>query len=157
MLTARTSENDHVSGLEMGADDYVSKPFSPRAVVARVQALLRRCETSAATRKTRSFSVGALEIDRWSRQARVGGRLLPFTPTEFRILETLSRHPGRLYTRAELLAQVFGPDYESLDRTIDTHVTNLRRKLAQCSEEHYVLTVHGLGYRLATQDDLQEH
>lgn len=156
MLTARTAEDDHVSGLEMGADDYVVKPFSPREVVARVRALLRRSETSpTAARRNDSLSVGALEIDRWSRQVRIGCYRLPVTPTEFRILEALARHRGRLFTRGELLRLVFGPDYEGQDRTIDTHVTNLRRKLARCSDESYVLTVHGLGYRLATQDDLQ--
>ncbi len=157
MLTARTSENDHISGLEMGADDYVAKPFSPREVVARVRALLRRAETPVSPTGTGSSFIGALEIDRWSRQVRVGSHPIPLTPTEFRILDTLARYPGRLFTRGELLAQVFGPDYEGVDRTIDTHVTNLRRKLAQCSDERYVLTVHGLGYRFATQDDLQEN
>lgn len=158
MLTARTSENDHVSGLDMGADDYVAKPFSPREVVARVRALLRRSETSStAARRNDSLSVGALEIDLWSRQVRIGGCSVPVTPTEFRILEAFARHPGRLFTRGELLSLVFGPDYEGQDRSIDTHVTNLRRKLARCSDESHVLTVHGFGYRLATQDDLKRN
>lgn len=154
MLTARAAEDDRLAGFDIGADDYVPKPFSPREVVARVQALLRRSGT-AATAPRSSIIVGDLEVDLWARQARVGGRAIVLTPTEFRLLAALARHPGRIFTRDELVARIFGPDYEGLDRTIDAHVTNLRRKLEPGDEPRYVLTAHGLGYRLATPDDLR--
>ena len=153
MLTARASEDDRLAGFDVGADDYVPKPFSPREVVARVQALLRRgAQTSTAP--SESTTIGDLEVDLWARQARMSGRAVALTPTEFRLLAALARHPGRVFTRDELVARIFGPDYEGLDRTIDAHVTNLRRKLEPGDEPRYVLTAHGLGYRLATADDL---
>jgi two-component system OmpR family response regulator len=154
MLTARTSEDDRVAGLQMGADDYVPKPFSPREVVARVQALLRRSGEPSPAEASGPFRVGDLEIDRWSRQVRVAGRPVSLTPTEFRLLESLARHPGRTFTREELVARAFGPDYEGIDRTIDSHITNLRRKIEAGKTNRYVITVHGMGYRLATGDDL---
>jgi two-component system OmpR family response regulator len=155
MLTARTLESERIAGLEMGADDYVSKPFSPREVVARVRALLRRADLTGKAPESRAFRLGSLEVDRWSRQVRVAGNLIPLTPTEFRVLDALVHHAGRVFTREELVAHAFGPDYEGVDRTVDTHVTNLRRKLAAHSAERFVLTVHGLGYRLASIDELQ--
>lgn len=147
MLTARTSENDRVAGLELGADDYVAKPFSPREVVARVQALLRR--TGARTRSPDPVTVGELAIDLWAREARLGGRTVELTPTEFKVLEALARSPGRALSREEILSRVFGPGYEGTDRTIDVHVTNLRRKLEPEGKPRYVLTAHGVGYKLA--------
>jgi DNA-binding response OmpR family regulator len=148
MLTARTSEDDRVRGLEMGADDYVGKPFSPREIVARVQALLRRAEPAATAARPDPLRVGDLELDPWSRQARAGGEPVALTPTEFRLLETLMKQPGRTFSREELVARAFGPDYDGADRTIDTHVTNLRRKIGADRSRH-VVTVHGIGYRLA--------
>jgi DNA-binding response OmpR family regulator len=156
MLTARTSEDDRVAGLEMGADDYVPKPFSPREVVARVQALLRRAGepgAGAAPSEADVVRAGSIEIDRWSRQVRVDGHVVTLTPTELRLLEALVRHPGRTFTRDELVARAFGPDYDGLDRTIDTHVTNLRRKLAAPASGGHIVTVHGIGYKLATTED----
>jgi two-component system, OmpR family, response regulator RegX3 len=163
MLTARTSEDDRVAGLEMGADDYVPKPFSPREVVARVQALLRRAgrpgpgsgpgqSGESGQSDSDVLRAGSIEIDRWSRQVRIDGRLVPLTPTELRLLEALTRHPGRTFTRDELVARAFGPDYDGLDRTIDTHITNLRRKLAPSANNH-IVTVHGIGYKLAATED----
>jgi two-component system OmpR family response regulator len=152
MLTARVSEDDRVAGLQMGADDYVPKPFSPREVVARVEALLRRAGEPAAPSASDCLRWGALEIDRWSRRVRVAGRAVSLTPTEFRLLETMARHPGRTFSRSELLARVFGPDYDGFDRTIDTHVTNLRRKI-ESGDARCVITVHGVGYRLAGPED----
>ena len=152
MLTARASEGDRLAGFDVGADDYVPKPFSPREVVARVQALLRRGRQTPLS-PSAITAVGDLEVDLWARQARVVGRPIGLTPTEFRLLAALARHPGRIFTRDELVARIFGPDYEGLDRTIDAHVTNLRRKIERGGEQKYVLTAHGLGYRLATQDD----
>jgi DNA-binding response OmpR family regulator len=150
MLTARTSEDDRLAGFEAGADDYVPKPFSPKEVVARVQAILRRSPDAGGS--PAPIRVGDLEIDLWARQARVGGRDVPLTATEFRVLAALARHPGRTFTREELVARAFGPDYEGLERTVDVHITNLRRKLEPGREPRFILTSHGLGYRLATAD-----
>jgi DNA-binding response OmpR family regulator len=152
MLTARASEDDRVAGLEMGADDYVSKPFSPREVVARVQALIRR--VGGQTNPPPPLVVGELEIDVWARRVRVDGRVVPLTPTEFKLLEVLARSPGRVFTREELLARAFGPGYDGLDRTVDVHITNLRRKLEPGRQSVYVRTEHGVGYCLASADDL---
>jgi DNA-binding response OmpR family regulator len=154
MLTARASENDRVAGLELGADDYVSKPFSPREVIARVQALLRRSKTGAANAAPpEPIVIGEIEIDTWARIARVHGRDAQLTPTEFKLLETLAQSSGRAFTREELLARAFGPGYDGLDRTVDVHVTNLRKKLESGRTPRYVQTVHGLGYRLSKPDD----
>ena len=153
MLTARASENDRVAGLELGADDYVAKPFSPREVVARVQALLRRVPPrSAGSSAPAPLVVGTLEIDAWARSARAGGRDLALTPTEFKLLEALATAPGRVFTREELLARAFGPGYDGLDRTVDVHITNLRKKLDAGGIARCVNTVHGVGYRLAKPD-----
>ena len=153
MLTARTAEDDRVRGLEGGADDYVPKPFSPREVVARIQALLRRAGDGAAGAALEPLRVGDLEVDRWRREARVAGDGVPLTPTEFKLLETLARAPGRAFTREELVARAFGPDYDGLDRTVDSHITNLRRKLGADRGRRYIATVHGVGYRLVGSDD----
>jgi len=153
MLTARVAERDRLAGFDAGADDYVPKPFSPREVVARVQAVLRR--TGAESTAARgAVAIGDLHIDLWGRQVRVAGRNVALTATEFRLLAALARHPGRVLTREELVARAFGPEYDGLDRTVDVHITNLRRKLEPGREPRYLLTAHGLGYRLATADDL---
>ena len=150
MVTARVSEDDRVAGLELGADDYVPKPFSPREVVARVQALLRRTgDRAEPSHANRSVVAGDLELNLWTRQVRIHGRAVSLTPTEFRLLEALARQPGRVFTRDELVARAFGPDYAGYDRTIDVHITNLRRKIEPGREPHYLLTVHGIGYKLA--------
>ena len=152
MLTARTAEDDRVRGLETGADDYVPKPFSPREVVARVQALLRRSAVAPGARATRPPTrVGVLEVDHFKREARVGSALVALTPTEFRLVEALATHPGRTFSREKLVARAFGPDYDGLDRTVDTHITNLRRKLAGLGHS-LIHTVHGVGYRLAVPE-----
>jgi DNA-binding response OmpR family regulator len=151
MLTARTSEDDRVRGFDIGADDYVPKPFSPREVVARVQALLRR-RAPARRQVARPTRVGPLEVDHFRREVRVDGRPVTLTPTELRLVEALVAHPGRTLSRDELVARAFGPDYDGLDRTVDTHITNLRRKLDTGGARRLIRTVHGLGYRVQADD-----
>jgi DNA-binding response OmpR family regulator len=152
MLTARTTEDDRVRALEGGADDYVAKPFSPREVVARVGALLRRAGTPSTVAPAPTIA-GVLEVDHFKREVRVAGAPIALTPTELKLVEALARAPGRTFTREELVARAFGPDYEGLDRTVDTHVTNLRRKLERGGCRHVVVTVHGVGYRLASGEN----
>jgi two-component system alkaline phosphatase synthesis response regulator PhoP len=151
VLTARGDETDRVSGLELGADDYVVKPFSPRELVARVRAVLRRVE--AATRPAERLVVGDLEVDLARHRVVAAGRTVALTPTEFEILATLAREPGRVFTRGQLLDAVHGFSLETYERAIDGHVKNLRRKLEpDPGAPRYVRTVHGVGYALAEPD-----
>ena len=147
ILTARGDETDRVTGLELGADDYVVKPFSPKELVARVRAVLRRVE--AAARPAERLVAGDLEVDLARRRVTVAGRLVELTPTEFELLATLAREPGRVFTRGQLLDAVHGFSLESYERAIDGHVKNLRHKLEPDSgAPSYVRTVHGVGYAL---------
>lgn len=146
MLTARVDETDRLRGLEVGADDYVTKPFSPRELVARVRAVLRRADRHAASGQ--AMQRGDLRIDGDRRTVHRGGTLIDLTPTEFQLLATLARRPGRVFTRAQLLDAVRGEEGEAFDRAIDTHIKNIRRKIE--SEPHrptYLLTVYGAGYK----------
>ena len=148
MLTARGDESDRIVGLEVGADDYVVKPFSPRELVARVRAVLRRAEGGATAGET----VRALDvtIDVPRRRVHVGERSVELTATEFALLETLAREPGRVFTRAQLLDAVHGVSFESYERAVDAHVKNLRRKIEPAAgAPRYIQTVHGVGYRFA--------
>ncbi|HHR85946.1 response regulator transcription factor [Candidatus Bipolaricaulota bacterium] len=150
MLTAKASEADRVVGLELGADDYVVKPFSPRELVARVRAVLRRIdgETGASDR----IVSGKLEIDLRSREVLVDGESVELTPTEFDLLAYLARHPGQVFTRLQLLREVQGYTYDAFARTIDTHVKNLRHKIEKDPKgPKYILTVHGVGYRFTRE------
>ncbi|MGC9359702.1 MAG: response regulator transcription factor [Anaerolineae bacterium] len=147
MLTARVEETDRLIGLELGADDYVTKPFSPREVVARVRAVLRRVK-GVPTQDER-FSVGGLELDVAKHSVTVNGEAVDLTPTEFEILRTMMREPGRVFSRLQLLEAATGEAYEGYERTIDTHVKNIRRKIEpDSSDPAYLLTVHGVGYKL---------
>jgi two-component system response regulator AdeR len=145
LVTARSEDLDKLLGLELGADDYVTKPFSPREVVARVKAVLRRANPleSAVT----VLRAGPLEIDIERVVARVGASRLELTPTEFRLLETLARTPGRAFTRQELLEAAL-PDSDALERVIDVHLKNLRKKLEAAGATGLLETVRGVGYRL---------
>ncbi|GAB4306153.1 MAG: response regulator transcription factor [Candidatus Bipolaricaulota bacterium] len=145
MLTARTEEADRVAGLEMGADDYVTKPFSLRELAARVRAVLRRTEGTTVPEVIRA---GNLAVDLAAREARLGGALLDLTPTEFDLLAFFARHPGRVFTRRELLEALQERTYATLPRTVDSHVKNLRHKIEPDPEDPtYILTVHGVGYK----------
>jgi DNA-binding response OmpR family regulator len=146
MLTARTSEADQVAGFDLGADDYVPKPFRPREVVARVQALLRRTSSQPEVPPP-PILVGRLEINCWGRTVRLRGQPVALTRTEFRLLEVFARSLGRAFTREELLSRAFDSDFDGVDRTVDVHITNLRRKIERHGE-HYIVTVHGIGYRM---------
>jgi DNA-binding response OmpR family regulator len=147
MLTARDDEADRIVGLELGADDYVVKPFSPRELVARVRAVLRRHEGDGTAELLR---VGDLELDVPRLRASVAGRQVPLTATEFQLLAAMARQPGRVFTRGQLLDAIHGFAIESYERAIDAHVKNIRRKLEpDAHRPRYLLTVYGVGYRLA--------
>jgi DNA-binding response OmpR family regulator len=149
MLTARTSEEERVQGLTMGADDYLIKPFSPRELVARVKSILRRVGSADDFLVERiSFNEGRLVIDIGRHEVKREGKAVALTPHEFKLLTTLARHPGRVYSRFELINQVQGYDYEGYERTIDAHVKNLRQKLEEDSRHpRYIQTVFGVGYK----------
>jgi len=150
MLTGRGDEADRVAGLELGADDYVTKPFSPKELVARVRAVLRRAEVAATPADIVRAGDVTLDIPRMS--VRVRTKDVELTPTEFQILATLARAPGRVFTRSQLLDAVHGIAFESYERAIDAHVKNIRRKLEPDPREpRYLLTVHGVGYRFADE------
>ncbi|MBS3782930.1 MAG: response regulator transcription factor [Anaerolineae bacterium] len=149
MLTARAEETDRIVGLEMGADDYVTKPFSPREVVARVRAVLRRAQPADEKKPPPVLRVGPITLDRSTHTLTVDGNLADLTPTEFDVLEVLMGQPGRVYSRSEILKAVQGVAFESYERTVDAHIKNLRQKIEpEPSSPNYILTVRGAGYRL---------
>ena len=148
MLTARVDEKDRLSGLDMGADDYVTKPFSPRELVARVRAVMRRTAREALDRGPERVSHGDVTVNLRQHSVSVDGRDVSLTPTEFRILTLFIREPGRTFTRSQIIDRAYGYDFDGFDRTIDAHVANLRRKLgARRGSTEHIKTVHGVGYR----------
>jgi DNA-binding response OmpR family regulator len=151
MLTAKASEEERIGGLGLGADDYLTKPFSPRELVARVRAILRRSQGAETPLVARlAFDGERLVIDTIEHQVLVDGRPVDLTPNEYKLLTTLARYPGRVYSRFELINRVQGYDYEAYERTIDAHVKNLRKKIEPDPRHpRYVQTVLGVGYRLA--------
>ncbi|MGH2658114.1 MAG: response regulator transcription factor [Actinomycetota bacterium] len=153
MLTAKAGEDDRVKGLRLGADDYLVKPFSPRELVARVEAVLRRASGGAANGPI-SFDAGGLRIDREAREVLVAGRTVPLTRSEFDLLLALASHAGRVFSRYELITKVQGYDFDGYERTIDAHVKNLRRKLGEDPKgPTYVVTVTGVGYKFGVKAD----
>jgi DNA-binding response OmpR family regulator len=148
MLTARGEESDRIVGLELGADDYLVKPFSPKELVARVRAVLRR--TGGTVAGAEVLRAAGVEVDVPKMRVRVSGSPVDLTPTEFQLLATLVREPGRVFTRGQLQDAVHGVAIDSYDRAIDAHVKNLRRKIEpEPGRPRFVLTVHGVGYRFA--------
>jgi two-component system alkaline phosphatase synthesis response regulator PhoP len=153
MLTARVEDHDKIVGLELGADDYVTKPFNPGEVVARVRAVLRRVQGEIA--QPRLIQVGNVVIDPDRHRVQVDGQPVHLTPTEFALLHALAEQPSHTLTRLEMIERGLGYNYEGLERTVDSHVKNLRRKLEEAGgAAHLVETVFGVGYRLATETRL---
>ena len=148
MLTARIEESDRLAGLELGADDYMTKPFSPRELVARVKSVLRRVDAAGAGADV--LRRGDLVIDNTRIQVTRNGAPIDLTPTEFQLFAALARQPGRIFTRTQLLDAVRGTDVDSFERAIDTHIKNIRRKLEPDPRNpRYILTVYGMGYKFA--------
>ena len=160
MLTSRVEEVDRIVGLELGADDYITKPFSPREVVARIKAVLRRAHAASASghggsadgETSDAIRAGDIEIDLQAHEVQVRGLAVALTPTEFRILELLAANPGRTFTRTQLLDKIKGDELEIYDRTLDRHVANLRHKIeSDPANPRYIVTVFGVGYKMAKQ------
>jgi DNA-binding response OmpR family regulator len=151
MLTAKSDEEDRITGLGIGADDYVVKPFSPRELVARVKALLRRVK---GTKAVRSFNKGDLVIDSSRFELRKNGTSIVLTPTEFKLIQCISGHPEQVFTRLQLVNVILGYDFDGYDRTIDAHIKNIRQKIEDNQRNpSYIKTVYGVGYRFIGQPD----
>lgn len=150
ILTARADEVDKLLGLELGADDYLTKPFSPRELTARIKAVLRRTHISSAVA---SINIGNLTIHPTRMEAVVGSHELPLTSTEFKILLLLAENPGQVFSRLHILERVFGDMYEGYERTIDTHISNLRHKIDSSGASNFIIkTVYGIGYKLVAEE-----
>lgn len=150
MLTARVEDTDKILGLELGADDYMTKPFNPREVLARVRAMLRRQQRITDQSSTTILQVGQIRVDIARHAVTLSGIPLELTRTEFTLLQTLMQNPGYVFTRSELIEKSLGHSYESIERSLDTHIKNLRRKVGDDPKDPaYIQTVYGVGYRLA--------
>jgi two-component system alkaline phosphatase synthesis response regulator PhoP len=148
MLTARVEEDDRLAGLDLGADDYVTKPFSPRELAARVRAVLRRTARDSLEHGPTELTYKGVTVNLRARSVSVAGTPVQLTPTEFRLLAALIREPGRAFTREVLIDRAFGYDFEGFDRTVDAHISSLRRKIETMPEaSRYIVTVYGVGYR----------
>ena len=147
MLTARSDEYDKIAGLEGGADDYVTKPFSPRELIARIQAVLRRANAAS----SETISAGILELDTAGHRVTANGKEIKLGPTEYRLLKFLISHPDRVYSRTQLLDRVWGANVYVEERTVDVHVRRLRKALASEDADDYIQTVRGAGYRFSTR------
>jgi DNA-binding response OmpR family regulator len=154
MLTARTTETDKLFGLDLGADDYVTKPFSPRELLARIRAVLRRAPGADELSGPEELAVGPVVMYPRRRQVVVGERPVSLTPTEFNLLKVMAMAPGQVFTRAQLIEKAFGYDFEGFERNVDVHITGLRRKLeSDIGKGRLIKTIYGLGYKL--EPDLQ--
>ncbi len=151
MLTAKTDEIDRLIGLEIGADDYICKPFSPREVVARVKTVLRRAVQVADAPVAKRLVAGDIVMDEEAREVTVAGHSVTLTPSEFGLLQVMIQSPGRVFSRGELIDRVQGYHFDGYDRTVDSHVKNLRKKLAEISgNKEVITTIYGVGYKLKT-------
>jgi two-component system, OmpR family, response regulator BaeR len=151
MITARVEEIDRLLGLELGADDYICKPFSPREVVARVKAIFRRLHAEP---QTHNLVVGSISLDDKTHQVMIDKQLLNLTPNEFGLLKILMSHPNRVFSRNELISRIQGYDFEGYDRTIDSHIKNLRKKIAErLPGQEIIRTVYGVGYKFIASAD----
>jgi DNA-binding response OmpR family regulator len=154
MLTAKTTEQDRLTGLELGADDYVTKPFSPRELAARVRAVLRRLPEEWIQRGPNQIKRGAVLVDFVKHEASIAGKPVNLTPIEFKLLGILVREPGRVFTRPQLIEKVIGDDFDGFDRTVDVHILNLRRKLEPDPHHpRYIKRVYGVGYKFVGGDE----
>lgn len=148
MLTAKTEEADLIKGLRMGADDYIFKPFSPRAIVAKIEAILRRIESDELTSIPVSYNQGSLVIDFQNTKVKVCGKDAGLTPTEYKILATMAKAPNRIFTREQLITYALGDDFDGYDRSIDTYIKSVRTKIEEDRKNPvFILTVHGMGYK----------
>ncbi|MEN8171596.1 MAG: response regulator transcription factor [Chloroflexota bacterium] len=153
MLTARVEDSDKIVGLELGADDYITKPFNPREVVARVRALLRRSSLEIGSPPLKTLQVGTLHLDTGKRQLLIADAPVDLTPSEFELLRVMMESPGYVFTRDELMDQALGYGFEGVGRTLDSHIKNLRRKIEpDPADPTYIQTVYGVGYRLEEND-----
>jgi DNA-binding response OmpR family regulator len=154
MLTAKTAEEDRINGIIIGADDYLTKPFSPREVVVRVEAILRRTKQGSG-REVLSFNEKDITIDLLKKEVRVKGDAITLTPNEFKLLVAMAEHPGRVYSRLDLLEKMQNESYEGYERSIDVHIKNLRKKIENNSKNpEYILTVFGMGYKFGGRLDV---